>query len=354
MLAFSGHEHPRVLGALGKVGATVTICLGTAQNFAVRAQPGDFDARDALAAGQRTHKRIGPFACVLAHVQPKVADVEVGGLVFTAETVRLGHHGDVDAGLLECGVVLYRNEGDAALIRFLFGDKASDKGALGHVVEVVQRPGVDGTLQAGAAVIPVAVVFVLVLAGLADLGCTGNHLFQEFGQLVGLDLEELDVHFRHVHRGDRQAAILCRGQHHALAGEVEGRSYGGGLDGKALLLASQLGARPGHQPGQHAHHVAGAGLDVGEEQQARVFAHHPGASYRLACVELGVLGLATYAGAEFGVGVGVVVFVAFLVVFAAVATLGLPRQGRHFQHLQEGAVVGLGVQWQAERKRQRG
>ena len=356
LLAFLRHHDLGVLRPLGEVGAAVAIGFGTTEDLAVGTEPADLDAGDALARGERADEGIGALAGVLPHVQAEVADVVIGGLVFVAEAVGLRHYRDVHAGLLERRDALDRDEGDAAAVGLLLGEEAADEGAVGHLVEAVERPAVHCALQAGAAVVPVVVLFVVtafftLLAW--RLGCTGDDLLEELRQLLGFDLEELDVDLGHVHRAYRQAAVLRSRQHHAFAGEVEGWGDSGGLHREALLLAGELGAALGRHAGQHAHHVAGAGLDVREEEQAGILADRPGAGDRLAVVEPGVFGFAADAGAELGIRVAAVVVFVFLGIIPHARLLGA-GQRRHFHHLQELADVGLGIERQAKRQRQGG
>jgi hypothetical protein len=189
--------------------------------------PAHFDAGTRLAVGQRTDVGICATG-VLAQVQAEIADVEVGRLVVAAETVRLRHHRHVDPGLAERRDALDRDEGDAAAFGLLFGEKAADEGAARQLVQLIEIPVADGALEARAAVVIDAAASssspcssspacsLLVVPGRATT-------FSRKRQLIGLDLEELDVHFGHIDRGHRQAAVLRRRQNHAAAGEVEGR-----------------------------------------------------------------------------------------------------------------------------------
>ena len=353
LLALLRHHDLGILRPLGKVGAAVAIGFGAAEDLAVSPEPADLDAGDALAGGERADEGIGALAGVLPHMQAEVADVVIGGLVFVAEAVGLRHHRYVDAGLLERRDVFHGQEGDAAAVGFLLGDKAADEGAGGHPVDLVERPAVHRALQAGAAVVVVIIVVFALLARLPSLWRTGDHLFEELRQRLRLDLEELDIDLGHIDRADRQAATLRGRQHHALAGKVEGGGNGGGLHRETLFLAGQPGTTLRRHARQHAHDVAGARLDVGEEEQAGVLADRPGAGNRLAVIDFGVFGLAADAGAEGGVVVDAVLLVA-LVFVAAHARPLRTRQRRHFEHLHELADVGLGVERQAEGKGQCG
>ena len=338
LLALAGHHHAGVPGALGEAGAAVAVGLAAGQHLAGRVEPLDLHVAPALAVGEGADHRVGALV-EQAQVQAQVADVEVAHLVVVAEAVGLAHHGDVDAGLLEFLDVLDRDEGDAAPVGLLLGDEAAGVDAVGEAVQAVELPVADGAAQAQAAVLVIVavvpgvavVVALAVRCGLPGSG-RADHAVEEARQLVGPHAQELDVHLGHIDGDHRQAAVLLGGQHHAAAGEVVGRRDGGGADRKARL-GVEPGVVPGRQPGGHLDHVAGLGLHVGEEQQARVVAHRPGAFDPLATLGVDILGFA----AGYGRGVLARVLIAFALV-AGGEHLALP--GRHLEHLDL-AVVGV-------------
>ncbi|EXI81963.1 MAG: hypothetical protein AW10_00908 [Candidatus Accumulibacter appositus] len=163
-------------------------------------------------------------------------------------------------------------------------------------MQLIEIPVADRALEARAAVVIVGVattiivVDVITAAWLVAAGrSAGNDLFEKLCQFFRLDLEELDVHFRYIDRGHRQATVLRRWQNHAAAGEVEGRRNGCAKNREARFLLD-LAAVVGHQAGLDAYHVAHLRLDMREKQQVRVFTDDPGAGDRLAAFEFGILG----------------------------------------------------------------
>ena len=280
-------------------------------------------------------------------MQAQVADVEVAHLVVVAEAVGLAHHRDVNAGLLERLDVFDRDEGDAAPVGLLLGDEAAGVHAVGEAVEAVEVPVADGAAQAEAAVLVVFffafLIGVVARRGFGRPGLADDPV-EEARQLVGPHPQELDVHLGHVDGDDRQAAILFGWQHHAAAGEVIGRRDGRGAQRQARF-GVEPGIAAGRQAGGHLHHVAGLGLDVREEQQARVVAHRPGALDPLAAVGGDVLGVGAGRGGGCGVGALVVAILAGFVA-AAAEHLAVPR--RHLEDFDLAVVGVAGVEGQAE------
>jgi hypothetical protein len=169
LLAVSGHQHARAGRFFGKADAAVSVALGACQGLALFVDPAHFDARARLAVGQRTDVGICATG-VLAKVQAEIADVEVGRLVVAAETIRLRHHRHVDPGFAERRDALDRDEGDAAAIGLLFGQKAADEGAARQLVQLIEIPVADGSLEARAAL--VIVVAVIMSSSSSSRACS--------------------------------------------------------------------------------------------------------------------------------------------------------------------------------------
>ncbi len=357
LFAPAGHHDPRTWRPLGKVDAAIAVTLAARQGLATAIDPAHFDAGAGLAVSQRADVGVGAATAILAQVQTQIADIEIGRLVVAPETIRSRHHCHVDAGFAQGRDALDRNEGHAAAIGLLFGKKAADEGAARQLVQLVKFPVADRAFQPGAAVVvafaPVAFA-VLPIVGFARGGrgaaASGDNLFEETRQLIRLDPEKLDVHFRHVDRGHRQATILCCRQDHAAAGEVEGRRNGSGAHREAGLLL-ELAAVPGHQTGLHADHIACLWLDPREEQQVRVVADHPGAADRLAIGERRVSSQAV-TGSIGRRRSGLLLLTHPFVLIARSGGLRCQCVGWHFQDLDELVVACLAIEGQAERERQ--
>ncbi|CUJ06680.1 Uncharacterised protein [Achromobacter dolens] len=340
-LVTRGPDHAGVGEAAVKAHVALAIGLGLGQRLTGAIHQFEQRARDRLTALER--HRVGLDAvAVAARVQADVADIEVGDLVFVAETAGLAHHRDVDAGFLQFLDAFDRQEGDVAAVRLVVRQEAAlvDTGRQG--VQAVQVPVADRTLQAAVARVAPA-VFVVVAAGFVIVRCGGvaadaQHRLKQFRHALGRDTQELHVDLGHVDRRHRQAAILAGRQHHAAAGEIERRRHGIGHHvamrgaGQGDLVASARQARA-HRDG-----IRALRLDEGEIHHARI-----GADYPVALDDLALgRGVARLDGAR------------LLAVGAALGVLvGFARGGAGVGDLQELGQIGLGFDRLGESDRQR-
>jgi hypothetical protein len=197
-------------------------------------------------------------------------------LVVVVETPGPVHHRQVDAGLLQLGDVLDRQEMVAALVGRPLGAVARQVHGLGIGLPLLELPAAGAALQRVAGVVVAALPLVV---GGARVAATGQAL-EKARQGGRRHAQELHVDLGGVHGGHRQAAVLPGRQHRATAGEVMGRRRrrGGQLamgDGRQRDAVDRFQSLP------RLHAVAPLRLHAGEAQHPCVLGLAPVAAHAL-------------------------------------------------------------------------